>query len=81
MRIFCFNNWIERFQGRWGFPFPHPISLIGCILGSGALLVMLLTYTHMIGYMTGFIPLAIIIILKVDLNMARNAKLVPDDAF
>jgi len=55
----------------------HPISIIGYLLGGGALLVILLTYAHIIGYTTGFIPLAVIIILKIDLNMARNAKLVP----
>jgi len=54
----------------------HPISIIGYLLGGAALLVILLTYTHIIGYTTGFIPLAVIIILKIDLNMARNARLV-----
>ena len=55
----------------------HRISIIGYILGGTALLVILLTYTRIIGYTTGFIPLAVIIILKIDLNMTRNARLVP----
>ncbi|MBW2341632.1 MAG: hypothetical protein JRF50_15040 [Deltaproteobacteria bacterium] len=55
----------------------HRISIIGYILGGAALLVIFLTYSRIIGYTTGFIPLAVIIILKIDLNMTRNARLVP----
>jgi len=56
----------------------HPITITGNILGGAALAVILLTFYTIIGYTTGFIALAVIILLKISFNILRNAELVPD---
>jgi hypothetical protein len=56
----------------------HPITIIGNVLGGGALAVILLTFNDILGYTTGFIALAVIIFVKIGLNIWRNIVLVPD---
>ena len=53
----------------------HPTTIIGDILGVGVLVIILLTFYSIMGYMTGFIALAVIIFIKVGLNILRNAIL------
>lgn len=53
----------------------HPITIIGWILGGGALAIIILTFKGVMGYNTGFIALAVIIFLLVGFNILRNTVL------
>ena len=53
----------------------HPTTVIGWILGGGALAIILLTFYGKMEYTTGFIVLAAIIFLLVGFNILRNAVL------
>lgn len=53
----------------------HPTTISGMVLGGGALAVIILTFNGTMGYMAGFIALAVIIFVKVGLNILRNAVL------
>jgi hypothetical protein len=46
------------------------------LLGAGALTIILLTFYEAIGYTVGFLALAYIILIKVPLNIRRNAILI-----
>ena len=45
------------------------------LLGGGVLTIILLTFNGIMGYTAGFIALAVIIFVKVGLNILRNAAL------
>ncbi len=45
------------------------------VLGLAALAVILLTFNGIVGYMAGFIALAVIIFVKIGVNILRNAAL------
>jgi len=53
----------------------HPITVIGQVLGGGALAIILLTFYGKTGYMAGLIILAVIILILFGLNIRRNAIL------
>ena len=55
--------------------FTHPVTIIGVVLGGAALAIILLTFNGVMGYMTGFIALGVIIFLLFGFNLLRNALL------
>jgi len=55
--------------------FTHPVTIIGILLGAAALAIVILTFNGVMGYMTGFIALTVIIFLLFGFNILRNALL------
>ena len=55
--------------------FTHPTTIIGILLGGAALAIIILTFNGVMGYMTGFIALTVIIFLLFGFNILRNAIL------
>ena len=55
--------------------FTHPVTIIGVVLGGTALAIIILTFNGVMGYMTGFIALTVIIFLLFGFNILRNALL------
>ncbi len=55
--------------------FTHPTTIIGILLGGAALAIIILTFNGVMGYMTGFIALTVIIFLLFGFNILRNALL------
>ena len=55
--------------------FTHLTTITGVVLGSAALAIILLTFNGVMGYMTGFIALGVIIFLLFGFNLLRNALL------
>ena len=53
----------------------HPTSISEFILGGGIMAIIPLTFNSAMGYTTGFIALAVIILVKIGLNITRNAVL------
>jgi len=63
-------------QTKWRIKrFTHPVTIIGVVLGGTALAVIILTVNGVMGYMTGFIALGVIIFLLFGFNLLRNALL------
>lgn len=53
----------------------NPFNIIGMVLGVAALVLVALTFSGITAYMAGSIALAAIILVKVGLNIRRNAIL------
>ena len=63
-------------QTEWGVKrFTHPTTIIGILLGGAALVIIILTFNGVMGYITGFIALTVIIFLLFGFNILRNALL------
>ncbi len=55
--------------------FTHPTTIIGILLGGAALAIIILTFNGVMGYMTSFTALTVIIFLLFGFNILRNALL------
>ena len=53
----------------------HPTTIIGLLLGVGVLTLVVLTFNGTIGYTVGFSVLAAVMLVKVGINLLRNALL------
>ena len=53
----------------------HPTTIIGAALGIGVLVLIILTFNGTIEYTMGFIVLAVVILVKVGVNILRNVLL------
>jgi hypothetical protein len=53
----------------------HPTTIIGFLITGGVLAIIILTFNGTMGYTTGFIALAVLIFIKVGINILRNALL------
>jgi len=73
----CANNALSatRFGLTSSAYWTQPLSIIGIVLGTIALILIVLTLAGIIGYTTGFIVLGVVVFLKVKLKILQNAVL------
>jgi len=73
----CANNALSatRFGLTSSAYWTQPLSIIGILLGTIALILIVLTLAGIIGYTTGFIVLGVVVFLKVKLKILQNAVL------
>jgi len=73
----CVNNALSatRFGAASSTYWTHPLSIIGIILGTIALILIVLTLAGIIGPTTGFVVLGVVVFLKVGFKVWQNAIL------